>query len=99
MTIPKHVSDLAANSIGWEISDVSVSDRKDCAWKLTLKRGQKTRTLHLGSYKMDAWVEGILDDDKTYSDFDSMLTDMGDHVGSVKERKEFAKKVWEGIIY
>lgn len=78
MRSQKHVEELSKYAKGWTIVAVEDSNRNECWWKLTLRKGGKTRTLHLFA-SLGAHVEDV-QENGTCLKFDSMIENMTDHV-------------------
>lgn len=76
----QYARDLAKYAKGWTIVDVQVSERSEAWWKLTLRRGERKRTLHLAATDLGAWVEGVKDEGGTHLKFDAMVNEMTDHI-------------------
>lgn len=84
MRSQKHAEELSKYAKGWTIVEVEDSDRNECWWKLTLRKGGRTRTLHLFA-SLGAHVEDVRDQNGKHLKFDSMVESMTDHVCSMQD--------------
>jgi hypothetical protein len=89
---PKHGQDLAKYAKGWTIDNVENSDLSECYWKLTLSKGSRIRTLHLGATELGAWVEQVIDQNQgprerngIHIHFDRMVESMTNHMMKAEE--------------
>jgi len=81
----KHAEELSKYAKGWTIVNVEDSDRKECWWKLTLRKGGRLRTLHLFA-SLGAAVVNVQNQEGQHLKFDSMVEDMTDHVCAMQDK-------------
>lgn len=79
--------ELSKYAKGWTIVNVEDSNRDECWWKLTLRKGGKVRTLHLLATDLGAHVEDVRDQNGRHLKFDSMVESMTDHVCEMQDKR------------